>query len=284
MIVQMTRTRNELFLIKELLPVWQRYADGFCFMVDRSTDGTYEFLLENKDKYNILSVIIKDVADGVLEIESDDRQRMYDEALKFSGDIICLDTDEYLDGTMTKVQLQEILNTHRDTLLDLRWVQYTNANQIRVDGPWKEVWSPDRVGAYDSKANFRFAQMHSQHMPYLSNQKHFRIGLPHLFIAHLQWLDKRTVGIKQYYWKVIDYVNRARYNAKTIQPSEYDVSVNNFVWKYEPFPFPLRIATDVYKDQNTLENYKFRYIRDSVDKYNIPNLNDWGMGIHQPHR
>ena len=44
MIVQITRTKNELFLIKELLPIWQRYADGFVFYDDHSTDGTFEYL------------------------------------------------------------------------------------------------------------------------------------------------------------------------------------------------------------------------------------------------
>ena len=52
MIVQITLTRNELFLIKEMMPLWQKYADGFVFMVDRSTDGTYEYLMENKEKFN----------------------------------------------------------------------------------------------------------------------------------------------------------------------------------------------------------------------------------------
>ncbi len=33
MIVQITMTRNELFLIKEMLPQWQKYADGFVFHV-----------------------------------------------------------------------------------------------------------------------------------------------------------------------------------------------------------------------------------------------------------
>jgi hypothetical protein len=53
MIVQITITRNELFLIKKMMPLWQKYADAFVCMDDRSTDGTYEYLIENKEKYNI---------------------------------------------------------------------------------------------------------------------------------------------------------------------------------------------------------------------------------------
>ena len=50
MIVQITLTRDELFIINEMLPLWQKYADAFVFMDDNSVDGTYEFLMENKEK------------------------------------------------------------------------------------------------------------------------------------------------------------------------------------------------------------------------------------------
>ena len=48
MIVQITITRNELFLLKEMLPIWKKYSDGFVFYVDNSTDGTYDILILNK--------------------------------------------------------------------------------------------------------------------------------------------------------------------------------------------------------------------------------------------
>lgn len=87
MIVQTTITRNELFLLKEMLPLWQKYADAFVFMVDDSTDGTYEYLMDNRKQFNILSVIPAnfDRDDITKNIESDVRQRLYDEAYKHSG-------------------------------------------------------------------------------------------------------------------------------------------------------------------------------------------------------
>jgi glycosyltransferase involved in cell wall biosynthesis len=57
MIVQITLIKNELFLLKEMIPIWQKYADAFIFMDDGSTDGTYEYLIENKYKFNILNVL-----------------------------------------------------------------------------------------------------------------------------------------------------------------------------------------------------------------------------------
>ena len=36
------------FLLKEQLPIWSKYADGFVFFNDDSTDDTLEFLEQNK--------------------------------------------------------------------------------------------------------------------------------------------------------------------------------------------------------------------------------------------
>ena len=101
-----------------------------------------------------------------------------------------------------------------------------------------------------------------------------------LFIAHLQWLDKETVAIKQYYWKITDYVRNKRFGTITASASAYDASVNNFDWEYNSFDFPLKVRYDVYPKENLTTSYKYKYIRESIKQYNIPNLNDWGMGIH----
>lgn len=280
MIVQMTLTRNELFLLKEMLPLWARYADGFVFMDDNSDDGSYEYLTENASKYNILSVMRTGRTEGTMPIESDIRQRLYDEAFKHSENLICLDTDEYLDGNMTKDDLKSLLNGHKGHLLELLWIQYVNERQVRVDGPWGQAWSPDRVGSYVQRALFPQAQMHSHHMPYDHNRKSLRIHPQHLFIAHLQWIDKRSVALKQYYWKVVDHVNRVKFGAKTIDVREYDRSVNDFNWQQVDFPFPLKVRPTIYAEQDITQNYKYRFIKENIQRFSIPNLNDWGMGIH----
>jgi glycosyltransferase involved in cell wall biosynthesis len=277
MIVQITMTRNELFLIKEMLPLWQRYADGFVFMDDGSTDGTYEFLKENAEKYNILSVIKSGRSPDSLAVESNMRQTLFDEALRHSGNIVCLDTDEYIDGQMTKDELEKLMESNKDTLFHSLWIQYLDQNNVRVDGPWRVNWM-DRIGSYSQRAVFRNLQMHAEHLPVPKNQ--LWVNMPHLFIAHIAWVDKKAVALKQYYWKVFDYVNRTKFGIDTLKPTEYDRSVNNFNWQPEQFPFPLRVRTDIYQIQNENSNYKKQFIKESVTKYNIPNLNDWGMGIH----
>jgi hypothetical protein len=278
MIVQITLIKNELFLLKEMLPIWQKYADGFVFMDDESDDGTYEYLMDNREKYNILAVLKSNKTEDILDIESNIRQRLFDEAFKHSGHIICLDTDEYLDGSITKLQLEEILTNNRDTLIHLQWIQYTNINQIRTDGPWKFNLK-DRIGSYTSRCLFKPAQMHSEHLPVPSNQVMIRV--PQLFIAHLQWLDKETVAIKQYYWKIRDFITRTKFGGHTVSASAYDASVNNFAWTYEQFDFPLKVDSNIYKNLNKENNYKYKFIQENIKRYNIPNLNDWGMGIHQ---
>ena len=277
MIVQITITRNELFLIKEMMPLWQKYADAFVFMDDRSTDGTYEYLMENKEKFNILNIIPSNFTDTELSIESTTRQRLYDEAYKHSGKIICLDTDEYLDGTLNKAQLNELLENNKDTLIHLQWIQYTDTNQIRTDGPWRYNLK-DRLASYTSKGIFKLSQMHSEHLPVPAKQG--VINAPMLFISHLQWLDKPTVAVKQYYWKILDYITRNKYKAETIPVTAYDDSVNNFNWTYENFPIPLKVAPKIYSMHNIQTSYKYKFIKESIEKYSIPNLNDWGMNIH----
>lgn len=278
MIVQITMTKNEVFLLKEMLPIWQRYADAFVFMDDGSNDGTYEFLTENKEKYNILSILRTNREDSGFFMESNIRQQLFDEALKHSGKIVCLDSDEYLDGTLSKEQLNEILDTHKNTLFHLNWIQYVGVDEIRVDDKWRDHLA-DRIGSYTTNTKFRSIQMHAEHLPNPGNGARF--GVPHLFVSHLQWLDKKCVAIKQYYWKVFDYVNRTQFGVQTIDHREYDKSVNDFNWEIQKFPFPLKVNLNVYDQQALSDNYKFKFIKENVKKYNIPNLNDWGMGIHE---
>lgn len=283
MIIQITLIKNELFLLKEMLPHWQKYADGFVFMDDMSDDGTYEFLNENKKKYNILSVLrtAKYREENKLDIESEIRQELYDEGLKHSSKIICLDTDEYIDGTMTKEELEKILDTHKDIAVTVKWIQYANKNQIRIDGKWRESWTPDRIASYSERAIFKPAQVHSEHLPEPKSNLRGTIPPPYLFIAHLQWLDKKTVAVKQYFWKVVDYVKRKKFGISTIPPEAYDQSVNNFKWEYLNFEFPLKVPEDIYSRHDIKNSFKYKYIRENIKLYNIPNLNDWGMNIHE---
>lgn len=281
MIIQITITKNELFLLKEMLPIWQKYADGFVFMDDMSDDGTYEFLNENKEKYNILSILRTNKSEHILDIESNVRQSLYDEGLKYSSKIICLDTDEYIDGTMTKQELETILDLHKDLAIAVKWIQYTDINKIRTDGKWKESWTPDRISSYSERALFKHAQMHSEHLPAPKGNMRAGISPPHLFIAHLQWLDKKTVAVKQYFWKITDYVKKTKFGAATIPPEAYDHSVNNLQWEYETFEFPLKVSKDIYSKHDIKNSYKYKYIRENIKTHTIPNLNDWGMGIHE---
>lgn len=277
MIVQTTLTRNELFLLKKMMPLWQRYADGFVFMDDCSTDGTYEYLMDNKNKFNILNVLQTEYPGQPTNMESVVRQRLFDEAFDHSGNITCLDTDEYFDGHATKEILEDALESNKNTLFHAPWIQYTGTNQIRVDGPWRHNLK-DRIGSYADRGIFSEASMHSEHLPVPAHQG--MINYPTLFISHLQWLDKKTVAVKQYYWKIVDYVNKIEHGVDTIPASAYDASVSNFDWEYSDFEFPLNISSDIYSKHDIEDSFKYKFIKESIEKYDIPNLNDWGMGIH----
>jgi hypothetical protein len=268
--------RNELTLIKELLPIWSRYSDGFIFMLDSCTDNTEEYLNEVKDQYNILEILTVDQnIDKELWIETDVRGRLFNAARKYSNHIICLDADEYLDGTLTKQELETILENNPNTVFYLPWIQYTSSNTIRVDGPWRNNIK-DRIGSYISESQFEKKQMHSTHLPIPKNQ----VTLDKLFIAHLQWLDKNYVAIKQYFWKVTDYINNKKYGVDVAGTIAYDQSVNNFNWEEEYFDFELKIKEDIFEDIPNSQNYRVDWIKENIIKYNIPNLGDWGYNIH----
>jgi len=282
MIVQTTITKNESFLLKEMMPIWQKYADGFVFYDDSSDDDTIEFLEENKEKYNILSIIRgKEYnIDKDLKIETDMRGELFNEAKKFSNYITCLDSDEYFDGSITKDEFLQMLKSNPDTLFCFQWIQYTSKNEIRVDGPWRYNFK-DRAGSYISpNTAFEKTLMHSLHLPCPPNGN-AQIPADKLFIAHCQWLDKRWVGVKQYFWKIVDYINKSKHSQDVYDPSAYDASVNNFDWEYGSFETPLKIDENIYSHQDIKENFKLKAIKYYTQKYNIPNLNDWGMGIYE---
>ena len=286
MIIQTTLTRDECFLIKQLLPIWKKYVDGFIFMVDsRTTDDTREYLQNNKELFNILEIIEHNFAESPPhESETYGRQKMFDTAYKYSNKIICLDTDEYIDGVLNKQELEEILDFETNTVFLLKWVQYTNKNEIRIDGPWKNNFK-DRIGVYSCDVKFTKKASHSSHLPDLQKSNNSKISEKYfdpnkLFIAHLQWLDKKTVGVKQYYWKVWDYVQHKLHEVNIIDRNEYDKSINNFIWENIIFEYPLKVEEDIFKKQNIKENTKLKFIVDQTQIYNIPNLGDWGMGIY----
>lgn len=274
MIVQISMVRNELPLIKELLPVWKKFADGFVFLVDTTTDGTIEYLNQVKQEFNVLEILTVNKSDNKLWVETDDRQLLFDTGRKYSNNIICLDADEYLDGSMSKEELNIVLSQHPNTLFNLKWIQYTGLNTIRVDGPWGNNFK-DRIGTYSSRFNFVPAQMHSEHLP--KTGKSLTINDNMLFISHLQWINKKYVAIKQYYWKITDYVNNKVYGVNIVGNSAYDSSVNNFNWTEVTFKYPLKISEKIFDDN--INNYRLEYIKNQTKKHNIPNLGDWGFNI-----
>jgi hypothetical protein len=271
MVVQITLARDELILIKELLPVWKKYSDGFVFMLDTNTDGTKEYLESVKEKYNILEILETTESENSLKIETDLRQLLFDTGFKYSNKIICLDADEYLDGNLSKLDLEKILED--DLVIFLDWVQYTSCNTIRTDGVWKNN-TKDRIGSYKSCAKFAHAQMHSTHLP--MNGKSIRFDRNQLFVAHLAWLDKTHVAIKQYYWKTVDYITRTKFKEKTASISDYDASVNNFEWEEQYVNYPLKVNQNIFKKIDLTENYKLKSIIEYTEKYQIPNLGSWG--------
>tara|TARA_R110000868_G_scaffold73232_5_gene212666 strand:- start:748 stop:3117 length:2370 start_codon:yes stop_codon:yes gene_type:complete len=269
--------RNEKFLLEKLLPIWKKYVDGFVFLVDTSIDGTEEYLKKVSEQYNILDILVQHRSNDVLWVASEVRQKMFDAAKKYTNKIVCLDADEYFDGSMSKQELEDILDSHKDTLFNLKWIQYTSLNTIRVDGPWKDNIK-GRIGVFNTDCVFRYDTMHATHLPIQQNQ--FLIPEERLFIAHLQWLDKNIVGLKQYCYKIEDYTSNKKFGANVVDKEAYDASINNFNWEEEYYDYPLKINEDIYEHIINSEYYRFKIIKENTKELNIPNLGDWGLNIH----
>lgn len=281
MIVQITMTKNESFLLKELLPIWTKYADGFVFYDDGSDDDTLEFLTANKAKYNILHIFSRDKkhnVDNELWMESDLRQALFDKAYEYTTKIVCLDSDEYFDGPWSKADLEKFLDQNKDALYYLHWMQYTGKNQTRIDTMWRSNFT-DRIGSYIENNKLVKTQMHSLHLPKAANVT--AINPEFLFISHLQWMDKRSVGVKQYYWKVMNYVDNKVYGIEVCGKEAYDNSVGNFAWEYGYTPYDLKVREDIFSSQDMKRNPKLKTIVEYTNKYDIPNLGDWNMGIYE---
>lgn len=260
-----------------LLPIWSRYADGFVFRCHDTTDGTVEYLRGVAKQYNILEILDIKISKTELNVETKARQHLFDTGYKYSRKIICLDADEYLDGTMTRNELESHLEQNIDTTFFLQWVQYTGKNTRRTDGPWRDNYK-DRIGEYSTWKQFDYAQRHSSHLPL--HKKCLGFNPDSLFIAHVAWLDKLQAAIKQYYWKVTDYATKVQYGVETYSVDDYDKSVNNFKWEETYIDTELKIPTTVFKGFNLANSYRLKEIASFVAQYSIPNLGDWGYSIH----
>lgn len=279
MIIQISILRDEKVLLKEIIPLWKKYADGFVFFDDCSTDGTYEFLMKNQEKYNIIKIFRGNpnrLKSDIFTKEKELREPLFREAIKYSNKIITLDADEYLDGPLTKLELETILDNNPDTLIYFRWVQYTSCNTIRIDGPWKNNWK-NKAGCFTKSYDYLNEYSHINQLP--PTGKQISISDEKLFVAHLQWLDKTNVALKQYSYKVYDWIYENIHKIKTAGSDSYNNSVSNFDWEEEYFDCPLKIKKDIYEDRNIFENFRLNFIQNKTKQYNLPNMGDWGTGV-----
>lgn len=276
MIIQISIIRNDLLLIQKMLPIWKEYSDGFVFYVDTSENDLIEYLNSVRNEYNILELIVKHRDEGDLTFETDMRQQLFDAGRKYSDHILCLDSDEYLSGNLNKTDLLDLLNNNKDTVFYLRWRQYTSVNTIRVDGPWMDNFK-DRIGTYDGPCLFDKVQRHSTHLPVPKNT----VVIPDsdLHIVHLQWMDKLYVAIKQYFWKVCDYITENIHKLPIAGISAYDSSINNFEWQEEYVDELCKVPSWVFEELAINNNYRIDFIKEMTKRYNIPNLGMWGYDI-----
>ena len=72
------------------------------------------------------------------------------------------------------------------------------------------------------------------------------------------------MAIKQYYWKVFDYVNKERFKIGVVGNTAYDNSVNNFNWIETNFDYKVKIDISIFDEMCDTNNYRLEYIKNKT--------------------
>ena len=125
------RVKNGLPFIKESLPRLRELCDDVVVVDTGSTDGTVDYLKDNGYKYKIYTES---------ENEVDQRNYVLDFAREEGADwVMTLDCDEVMDETMTKEDLEYLINPPDPTVFGyvFRFANFWRGRElVRIDGPW----------------------------------------------------------------------------------------------------------------------------------------------------
>ena len=265
MILQLTKLIHSKYFIEQLIPLWKEYADGFIFYDELLNDELYNYLVQNKEKFNILDIIRpstsqKTILDNIDHI-------LFKSGLKYTNNILVLDSNEYIDGNISKDELNEIFKKNNNSKIYIKSLQYTSCNTIRTNIPWRDTFKIKAI-IFNEESSINI----------IDNFDKAIIDPEKLFIVNLACLDKHRAAIDTYYKKIQNWLlNKNGQN--TVPLSDYDTVMSNFIWEEEYVLYPLKLKSDFEIYDNILLTQKQSFILDNIIKYNIPNLNNWEIDI-----
>ena len=217
-----TMMKNEEDLLKEVLPIWEKYpVDKFVFYDDNSEDNSIDVIksILPKDRYEILNDHLDTFS------ESHNRQKMLDYSRNKKVDFVfSIDVDELLSTNMLN-NFNNFLNIYNTSNLLLFWYNVVNGSlsYYRND--------PQYTNNYRSfilplnKTNNLDLTQWKYHTPRVPSVNLPTMSLKKYGIIHLQALDKEFYAIKQLWYKHHEFVNYG-HSIEYIN-NRYDPVVNN---------------------------------------------------------
>jgi len=153
-----TLCRNEMGrYLQQVVPIWQEFADDILVVDDRSTDGSREYMIEEKCR------VYDNLSEPMMGAEHDIRQYLWDIATQSKHDILLwLDADMY-PACNPKDAFREDANSFAFKYYDL-WGEWEYRDDVWWDAHTRpRVWAIRNPGPNSHK--LPRAAWHSGHIP-----------------------------------------------------------------------------------------------------------------------
>ena len=250
-----TMVKNEELLLKEVLPIWQKYpVDKFVFYNDNSTDNTEEVIrsILEPERYEI----INDHLPKFHEAKQRDSMLTYSR-FDDADYVLSIDADELLSANLAN-DLGYFLKNYETTDIWLFWYNVVNEslNYRRND--------PQYVNNYRSfilpmkhTGNFDLSQWkyHTPRVPYVNLPKQVTKNYG---IIHLQAMNTEFYSCKQLWYKHHEFVEYG-HSVEEIN-RRYDSATNLLDFKEVETPDKIRgniaFRSEIFVDILKQKRYK----------------------------
>ncbi len=255
--------KNEEELLKEILPIWDKYPiDKFIFYDDNSTDNSVE-VINNflpKERFIILN-------DNLTYFnESYNRDKMLQKSKNDKCDfVLSLDCDELLSSNLI-ADFKDVLSIYEKIDLHLFWYNIVNEsldwyrNDFAYSNNFRSFILPlKKTGNFD----LNLYKYHTPRVPQINLPKSIT---KEYGVIHLQSVNTKYYAIKQLWYKHYEYV--VWNHTIDFINQRYDPVVNNL--NFSPKQTPKKIIDGINFNPKIYENLEVKkgYTKFIMDNYN----------------
>ncbi len=255
--------KNEAVLLKEVLPIWEKYpVDKFVFYDDNSTDESVDIIKEIlEDRCVILNNNLKDFH------ESHHRSTILEYSRENNAThVVSIDCDELLSTNLLQ-NFNEIVSTCDKYNLHL--YQYNVVNGLdfyRQDPAYENNY---RNFIISLKKTHKFDTSQSKfHTPRIPKVNLVPVMLKDAGFIHLQAINRKFYALKQLWYKHYEYRNYDHTIGQINQ--RYDPVVNGL--NFKPVTTPkniidgIKFDISIYDSLEEMKGYKKYILEKPVDE------------------